>query len=272
MKFCYFYTLYYSMNHLKLQKPLAFFDLETTGIDAVNDRIVEIAIVKVMPNGTRQSFVSYVNPGMPIPISASEVHGIYDQDVADAPEFKAIASQVLDFLTDCDLAGYNSNKFDLPVLTEEFYRAGIDVDFKKRKLVDVQQIFFKKEARTLSAAYEFYCNKSLENAHSAEADVLATIEVLDAQLGKYDDLLPEIEALHQFTGGEEMVDFARRLVRDKNGNICFNFGKHKGKTVSSVFINEPQYLDWICSSDFSRDTKKIVTKIYNDMKLTQFKK
>lgn len=260
------------MNHLKLRKPLAFFDLETTGTDAVNDRIVEIAIIKVAPDGSRQSYVSLVNPEIPIPIAASEVHGIYDQDVAQAPVFKNIAPQLLDFLSDCDLAGYNSNKFDLPVLTEEFYRAGIDVDFKKRKLVDVQQIFFKKEARTLSAAYAFYCNKTLDNAHSAEADVLATIEVLDAQLGKYDDLVPEVEELHQFTGGEEMVDFARRLVRDKNGEICFNFGKHKGKTVTSVFINEPQYLDWICNSDFSRDTKKIVTQIYNDMKLTHFKR
>lgn len=260
------------MNHLRLKRPIAFFDLETTGTDLVNDRIVEIAIVKIFPNGSRQSLQSLVNPEMPIPPSASEVHGIYDHHVAQAPTFKTLVPQLLEFLNDCDLAGYNCNKFDLPVLTEEFYRAGVDIDFKKRKLIDVQQIFFKKEARTLSAALEFYCNKTLENAHSALADVEATIEVLDAQLERYKDLEPDVDALHQFTGGGDMVDFANRLVRDKNGTICFNFGKYKGKSVEEVFRREPQYLDWIVSSDFARDTKKIVMQIYNDMKLSHFKK
>lgn len=260
------------MNHLNLKRPIAFFDLETTGVDPVRDRIVEIAVVKVLADGNRDKFVKRINPEMHIPESSSAIHGIYDEDVADAPTFKDIAQSLQQFLDNCDLAGYNSNKFDLPVLTEEFYRAGIDIDFKKRKLIDVQQIFFKKESRTLSAAYNFYCNKSLDNAHSAEADVEATIEVLDAQLVKYADLDHTVEGLHQFTGSDEMVDFAKRLVRKEDGEIHFNFGKHKGKSVKSVLMNEPQYLDWMLQSDFSRDTKKIMSDIYNDMKLSKFKR
>ncbi len=258
------------MKNIQLKNPIAFFDLETTGIDAVKDRIVEIAIIKILPDGNREEFIQRINPEMPIPADASAVHGIYDADVAACPTFKDISKNAQQFLEQCDLAGYNSNKFDLPVLTEEFYRAGIDIDFKKRKLIDVQQIFFKKEQRTLSAAYSFYCNKSLENAHNAAADVMATIEVLDAQLAKYPDLENTVESLHQFTGANDMVDYAKRLVR-KDGQILFNFGKHKGKTVQSVFMNEPQYLDWILQNDFSRDTKKILSDIYNEMKLAKFK-
>lgn len=259
------------MNNLSLKKPIAFFDLETTGVDPVNDRIVEIAVIKVIDKDTREKFVTRVNPEMPIPPSASAIHGIYDEDVAEAPTFKQIANSLYQFLMNCDLGGYNSNKFDLPLLTEEFYRAGVDIDFKKRKLIDVQQIFFKKEARTLSAAYEFYCKKDLTNAHSAEADVIATIEVLDAQLDKYSDLDPQVEALHAFTGGDDIVDYAKRIVK-KDNDYVFNFGKHKGKSVKAVLLNEPQYYDWMMQADFSRDTKKALSDIYNEMKLSKFKK
>lgn len=259
------------MKNLPLKRPLAFFDLETTGIDPVNDRIVEIAVIKVLNNGEKEEFIKRINPEMPIPPSSTAIHGITDDDVKDAPTFKGIAHTLFQFLENCDIGGYNSNKFDLPVLTEEFYRAGIDIDFKKRKLIDVQQIFFKKEARTLSAAYSFYCNKNLENAHSAAADVIATIEVLDAQLEKYDDLNANVDALHEFSGGDDIVDYAKRLIR-KDGEVYFNFGKHKGKTVTSVFTNEPQYYDWMMNADFSRDTKKALSDIYNDMKLSKFKR
>ena len=259
------------MEHLKLKRPISFFDLETTGIDAVNDRIVEIAVIKVKTDGAREEFIKRINPEMPIPASSSDIHHIYDADVADAPTFKEIAKNLEQFLENSDIGGYNSNKFDLPLLTEEFYRAGIDIDFKKRKLIDVQQIFFKKEARTLSAAYSFYCDKNLEDAHSAAADVLATIEVLDAQLAKYQDLENNVESLHEFTGSDDLVDYAKRLIR-KEGEVFFNFGKHKGKSVKAVFMNEPQYFDWMMNANFSRDTKKAVNDVYNEMKLSKFKR
>lgn len=259
------------MQHLQLRRPIAFFDLETTGVDPVKDRIVEIAVIKVAADGSRTQYVKRINPEMPIPEGSSLIHGIYDADVVDAPTFKEVGQELLQFFENCDIGGYNSNRFDLPVLTEEFYRAGIDVDFKTRKLIDVQQIFFKKEARTLSAAYEFYCNKDLKNAHSAEADVIATIEVLDAQLARYQDLEKNVAALHEFSGAEELVDYAKRLVR-KDGAIYFNFGKHKGKLASAVFNSEPQYYDWMMNADFSRDTKKALSDIYSEMKLGKFKR
>ncbi len=258
------------MARLQLQRPIAFFDLETTGVDAAKDRIVEIAVVKLLPDGGRMSWVKRLNPEMPIPAESSAIHGIYDEDIKDAPTFREVAHELKQFLLNCDLGGYNSNKFDIPALAEEFLRVGIPVDFKSRKLVDVQQIFFKKEARTLSAAYAFYCNKELENAHSAEADVDATIDVLEAQLDKYSDLANDVTQLHNFTGGDDFVDYARRMVM-KNGVPVFNFGKHKGVPVEDVFRKEPQYYDWMMQADFALHTKQMISEILNNMLLKKIK-
>lgn len=267
----YFYPNFYNaiMAQLQLERPIAFFDLETTGVDPVKDRIVEIAVVKLMPDNSRVSWVKRLNPEMPIPSTASAIHGIYDEDVKDAPTFKMIAHELKLFLQNCDLAGYNSNKFDVPVLAEEFLRCNIPVDFKLRKFIDVQQVFFKKEARTLSAAYAFYCNKQLDNAHSAEADVLATIDVLEAQLDKYNDLGKDVASLHEYTSGDDMVDYARRIVM-KNGVPIFNFGKHKGVPVEEVFKREPQYYDWMMNADFALHTKQMISEILNKMLLKKF--
>ncbi|KAA5535058.1 3'-5' exonuclease [Taibaiella lutea] len=254
------------MAQLQLQRPIAFFDLETTGVDAAKDRIVEIAVIKLIPDGSRHSWVKRINPEMPIPAESSAIHGIYDADIADAPTFKDIAHELKQFLHNCDLGGYNSNKFDIPALAEAFLRVNIPVDFKTRKLVDVQQVFFKKEARTLSAAYSFYCNKDLINAHSAEADVIATIDVLEAQLDKYADLGKDVNALHDFTGGDDFVDYARRMVL-KNGVPVFNFGKYKGQAVEDVFRKEPQYYDWMMNADFALHTKQMISEILNKMLL-----
>jgi len=259
------------MNALELKRPLAFFDLETTGVDIVKDRIIEIAIIKVLPNGQREQFVRRVNPQIPIPPESSAIHGIYDTDVATAPTFKEIAKDVDDFLDNCDLAGYQSNKFDIPMLVEEMLRVGIEFSIKKRKCVDVQQIFFKKEQRTLSAALKFYCDKTLDNAHQAENDVNATIDVFFAQLDRYEDLEPNIDYLHEFSGTSQIVDFAQRIIV-KDGVYYFNFGKHKGKPVIDVLNNEPQYYDWMMQADFSRNTKQVLSEIYNDFKLSKFKK
>lgn len=254
------------MAQLQLKKPIIFFDLETTGIDHAKDRIVELAMVKMKPDGSRDTFIKRVNPGMPIPLESTAIHGIKDEDVKDAPLFKNIAHQLWDWMKNCDLGGYNSAKFDMPLLAEEFLRAGINVDFTERKMVDVQQIFFKMESRSLSAAYNFYCNKEMENAHSAEADINATIEVLEAQLDKYKDLPNDIQHLHQFTGGEDMVDYARRMVM-KDGLPIFNFGKYKGKKVEEVFTTEPHYYDWMMQADFALHTKQKISEILNNMKL-----
>lgn len=258
------------MAQLQLTRPIAFFDLETTGVDSAKDRIVEIAVVKLLPGGGRESWVRKINPGMPIPAESSAIHGIYDEDVKDAPSFKLVAHELKQFIHNCDLGGYNSNKFDVPVLAEEFLRSGIPVDFKERKFVDVQQVFFKREARTLSAAYSFYCNKNLENAHSAEADVLATVAVLEAQLDKYEDLANDVTALHEYTGGDEFVDYARRMIL-KNGVPVFNFGKHKGVPVEDVFRKEPQYYDWMMNADFALHTKQMISEILNKMYLNKNK-
>lgn len=258
------------MAQLHLQRPIAFFDLETTGVDSAKDRIVEIAVIKLQPDGQRVSWVKRINPEMPIPAESSAIHGIYEDDIKDAPTFKQVAHDLKQFLQNCDLGGYNSNKFDIPVLAEEFLRAGIPVDFKERKFVDVQQVFFKKEARTLSAAYAFYCNKEMENAHNAEADVLATVAVLEAQLDKYNDLTNDVQALHEFTGGDEFVDYARRMIM-KNGIPVFNFGKYKGLAVEDVFRKEPQYYDWMMNADFALHTKQMISEILNKMLLKKNK-
>ncbi len=254
------------MAELALKRPIIFFDLETTGTDTAKDRIVELALIKMNPNGSKDKYIKRINPTIPIPASSTEIHGITDEDVASSPTFKQIAKELYEWMKGCDLGGYNATRFDIPVLAEEFLRADVTVDFTERSFVDVQQIFFKMEARTLSAAYEFYCNKSLENAHSAEADTEATIEVLQAQLDKYSDLENDMKALHNFTGGEGLVDYARRMVL-KDGHPVFNFGKYKGQKVEQVFTDQPQYYDWMMNADFALHTKQKITEIFTKMKL-----
>jgi DNA polymerase-3 subunit epsilon len=257
------------MAQLELKRPIIFFDLEATGVDCARDRIVEIAMIKVKPDGERDRFVKRINPGIPIPAESTAIHGITDDDVKDCPGFKQIAHQLYDWMKGCDFGGYNSSKFDLPMLAEEFLRAGINVDFTERQMVDVQQIFFKMESRTLSAAYNFYCNKQLENAHSAEADILATIEVLEAQLEKYVSLKNDVKSLNDFTcGTEPVVDYPRRIIT-KDGHAIFNFGKYKGKKVEEVFNSEPQYYDWMMQADFALHTKQKISEILNKMKLAK---
>jgi DNA polymerase III subunit epsilon len=249
-----------------LKRPIIFFDLETTGTDPAKDRIVEFAFIKIHPDSKKEKMVKRINPGMPIPAGATAIHGITDDDVKDAPLFKNIAHTLYDWMKGCDLGGYNSSKFDLPLLAEEFLRVGINVDFTERNMVDVQQIFFKMESRSLTAAYSFYCQKPLENAHSAEADIDATIEVLEAQLDRYTDLKHDIKSLHEFTNTEQYVDFARRILL-KDGNPVFNFGKHKGRKVEDIFNQEPQYYDWMMQADFTLHTKQKISEILNRMKL-----
>ena len=247
---------------LSLSRPICFIDLETTGINVSTDRIVEIAIVKIGVDGSKQVQRRLVNPEMPIPKDSSDVHGITDDMVKDAPSFKAMANEIKQFMEGSDLGGYNSNRFDVPMLNEEFLRAGISVDIESRKLLDVQKVFHKMEQRTLSAAYQFYCHKTLEDAHTAEADATATWEVLEAQIERYPQIGNTVESIVKFTGDEEIVDFARRLVFE-NGVIVFNFGKHKGKSVVQVLKDEPQYYDWMMKGDFALHTKQKLTEILN---------
>lgn len=246
---------------LNLSKPLAFFDLETTGINVSKDRIVEICILKVMPDGEELLKSWRINPTIPIPEKASKIHGIYDKDVKDEPTFADLGKEISMFLDNSDLAGYNSNKFDVPLLLEEFLRADIDFDVKRRKLVDVQVIFFKKEPRTLGAAYRFYCEKELENAHTAEADVIATYEVLKSQIEKYEDLKNDVGQISKFSSQINTADFAGMVVFNDDKKETFNFGKHKGKTVEEVFEKEPGYYSWIMNADFPLYTKKVLTAI-----------
>ncbi|HLK31028.1 MAG TPA: 3'-5' exonuclease [Puia sp.] len=247
---------------LQLTKPLAVIDLETTGINLSSDRIVEIAIVKIMADGKKISKRKLLNPEMQIPQSSSDIHGITNEMVKDAPTFKQVANELKQFIEGCDLAGYNSNRFDIPMIAEEFLRIGMEFDLKGRKLVDVQKIFHQMEQRTLSAAYKFYCGKNLEDAHSAEADASATWEVLEAQVGKYPQLGNNIESILKFVGEDPVVDFARRFVFE-NGIETFNFGKHKGRAVADVLKAEPQYYDWMMKGDFPMHTKQKLTEILN---------
>ena len=251
---------------IKLDRPLAFIDLETTGINLGTDRIVEIAVVKVLPNGTRQVKRKLVNPEMPIPESSSQVHGITDDMVKDAPTFKQLANEIRQFLDDCDLAGFNSNKFDIPMMVEEFLRSGIDFKMDGRRMLDVQKIFHVLEPRTLSAAYKFYCQKELVDAHSAEADADATREILDAQVKAYPQLGDTIESILTVIGEDEIVDFARRMIYD-DGKIIFNFGRHKGKVVEEVLRKERSYYDWMMQGDFPQYTKQKLTEILHKMLL-----
>ncbi|HRK26014.1 MAG TPA: 3'-5' exonuclease [Chitinophagales bacterium] len=251
---------------LILSKPLAFFDIETTGVNLATDRIVEISILKILPDGSKIEKTYRVNPTIPIPAQASEIHHIYDEDVKNEPTFAQVAHEIFNLLHDADIAGYNSNQFDVPILMEEFLRVNIDFRNPNRKFVDVFRIFQKMERRDLAAAYKFYCNKELENAHSAQADVRATYEILIGQLQLYKDSLhPNIDHLHEFSSDQSFVDSGRRLIND-NGTIKFNFGKHKGKSVEDVFKDEPQYYDWIMKSDFLQDTKQKVKEIKDALK------
>ena len=246
---------------LNLKNPLVFFDLETTGINIVKDRIVEISFGKVYPNGKEESKTRRINPEMPIPPESTAIHGITDEDVKDCPTFKEIAKSLAAQIEGCDLAGYNSNRFDIPLLAEEFLRAGVDIDLNKRKFVDVQTIFHKMEQRTLAAAYKFYCDKSLENAHTAEADTMATYEVLKAQLDRYPELQNDINFLSQYSSYTNNVDFAGRMVYNDKGEEVINFGKYKGRLVEEVLKNDPGYYSWIMNGDFPLNTKKILTEI-----------
>jgi DNA polymerase-3 subunit epsilon len=259
---------------LNLKKPLAFFDIESTGVNVASDRIVEISILKINIDGSEEVKTKRINPGIPIPLETSLIHGIYDEDIQNEPHFKNIAKGLAQFLENCDLAGYNSNKFDVPILMEEFLRAEVDFDISKRKLVDVQNIFHQMEQRTLKAAYKFYCHKELENAHSAEADIRATYEVLLSQIEKYKDVeykdkagkvfVPvqnDVEALHTFTQVQRNVDFAGTMVYNEKGEELFNFGKHKGKKVNDVFQQEPSYYDWMMNGVFPLYTKKKLTEL-----------
>lgn len=246
---------------LQLKKPLAFIDLETTGVNPGTDKIVEIAIVKILTDGTKSVKCKRINPGMPIPKGASDIHGITDEMVKDEPTFKQVAQELKQMLDGCDFAGYNSNRFDIPLLMEEFLRANVDFDMKNRKLLDVQNIFHKMEPRTLTAAYKFYCSKILDGAHSAEVDATATYEILEAQIQHYSELGNNIDSILKVIGEDQVVDFARRFVME-NGTEVFNFGKFKGRPVSEVLKAEPQYYDWMMKGDFPQHTKQKLTEIY----------
>jgi DNA polymerase III subunit epsilon len=251
---------------LQLIKPLAVIDLECTGMNLSTDRIVEMAIVKILPDGRKMVKRKLINPEIPIPPSISEIHGITDEMVKDAPTFRQVANEIRQFIDNADLAGYNSNRFDIPMLVEEFLRASLDLDFRNRKLIDVQKIFHMMEQRTLTAAYKFYCNASLDNAHSAEADANATWEVLQSQIERYPQLGLTIESILKCVGEDNTVDFARRMIME-NGREVFNFGKHKGRAVTDVLKAEPQYYDWMMKGDFPLHTKQKLTEIFNRMML-----
>lgn len=246
---------------LNLKNPLVFFDLETTGIDIVKDRIIEISYVKVFPNGKEESKTMRINPGMPIPPASTAIHGITDDDVKNCPLFKHVAKLLAAQIEGCDLAGYNSNRFDIPLLAEEFLRAGVDIDLTRRKFIDVQTIFYKMEQRTLAAAYKFYCQKSLENAHTAAADTMATYEVLKAQLDRYPELKNDVAFLSEFSSFTNNVDFAGRMVYNDKNQEVFNFGKYKGRLVEEVLKQDPAYYSWMMNGDFPLNTKQKLTEI-----------
>ena len=251
--------------NLKLEKPIVFFDLETTGVNIGNDRIVEISILKVFPNGNKESKTWLVNPEIEIPQGATDVHGITNEKVATEPTFKELAPKVNEMIADSDLAGFNSNRFDIPLLAEELMRAGIDFDMKNRKAIDVQVIFHKKEQRTLSAGYQFYCGKELEGAHGAEADTNATYEILLAQLDKYEDIENTVDALSEYSSHSKRADFAGFILMNDDEQEIFSFGKYKGRTVEEVFKENPGYNNWIQNADFPLYTKKVLREIKKRM-------
>lgn len=246
---------------LSIKNPIIIFDLETTGVDVAKDRIVEISIIKVMPNGDEEVKTRRINPEMPISLQSTAIHGISDDDVKDCPTFKEIAKSLAQFIEGCDIVGYNSIKFDVPMLVEEFLRSGVEIDLRKRKMIDVQNIFHKMEQRTLSAAYKFYCEKDLIDAHSAEADTRATYEILKAQLDRYEDLKNDVGYLSEFSTRTRNVDYAGRIVFNEKDEPVFNFGKHKGKRVKDVLTQEATYYSWMMNGDFALDTKRVLTEI-----------
>ncbi|MDR3137978.1 MAG: 3'-5' exonuclease [Tannerellaceae bacterium] len=246
---------------LKLKNPVVFFDVETTGIDIATDRIIEIALIKIHPDGTEETKEWRLNPHIPISAEATAVHGISDNDVKDCPTFKQIASSLAQFLAGADLAGYNSNRFDIPILAEEFLRADVKINLRKHNFIDVQTIFHKMEQRTLAAAYKFYCHKGLENAHSAKVDARATYEVLQAQLDHYPTLENNVQALSKFSAHTLNVDFAGRMVYDDKGREVINFGKYKGRLVKDVLREDSSYYSWIMDGNFPLDTKQALTEI-----------
>ena len=248
--------------NIQLVRPIAVLDLETTGTNLAVDRIVEIAVVKINTDGSKTVKRKLINPEMKIPEAAAKIHGISDEMVKDAPPFRNVANEFKQFIEYCDLAGYNSNRFDWPLLMEEFLRAGLTLDLTTQRMLDVQKIFHVMEPRTLSAAYKFYCNKSLDNAHSAEADAEATWEILTAQVERYPNIGKDVDAIIKFLGEEPIVDFARRFIFE-NGVEVFNFGKHKGRSIADVLKQEPQYYDWMMKGDFPMHTKQKLTEIFN---------
>jgi len=258
---------------LQLKIPICFFDLESTGINISKDRIIEIAVIKIFPNGERAVKTNRINPGMPIPSSSTAIHGISDSDVKNAPPFKEVAKEYANFIEGADLGGFNILKFDLPLLVEEFLRAGVEFDYERKKIIDAQRIFHLMEKRTLSAAYKFYCHADLNEAHSAEADTNASFEVVLAQVEKYQNqdvtdglgnkigsIKNDVDTLSKLSVSD-MVDLAGRMIKTSSGEIVFNFGKHKSKPVLQVLREEPSYYDWILNSDFSQDTKRKLTEI-----------
>lgn len=251
---------------LELKKPLVIFDLETTGINVSRDRIIDLYLIKAHPDGHEEHLYKRLNPGLPIPPETSAIHGIYDKDVKDSPLFADVAKELNTFIGNADFAGFNSNRFDFPLLVEEFYRAGIDFETEKRKFVDAQRIFHVKEPRNLGAAFQFYCNQTLVNAHSAEADTIATWEIIKAQVDKYSDLPSTVDALHSYSGQNDLVDLAGRIRKNKDGQHIFAFGKHKGKTIAQVFKSEPSYFDWMMKGDFPEHTKRVLTRLMLQLK------
>jgi len=246
---------------IDIKRPLVFFDLETTGVNTTHDRIIEAYLIKLLPNGEEVHQKYLLNPGIPIPEGASKIHGIFDEDVKGKPLFKEVAHELAVFLDNCDFAGFNSNRFDFPMLVEEFLRCNVEFEVENRRFIDVQRIFHVLEPRNLAAALRFYCKKDLVDAHSAKADTEATYEILKAQLDKYDELESNIDFLHHFSGQSNLVDLAGRIVKNDLGEPCFNFGKHKGKTVVEVFRKDPSYYDWMMKGDFPQQTKNVITRL-----------
>jgi DNA polymerase-3 subunit epsilon len=246
---------------LNLKKPIIFFDLETTGTDFSKDRIVEICYIKIFPDGREVEYTKRINPGMHIPEVASAVHGIYDEDVKNCPLFKDVAKEIANEFAGCDVAGFNSNRFDLPLLAEEFLRAQVDIDLSRLDAIDVQVLYHKREPRTLTAAYKFYCGKNLDDAHSALADTRATYEVLKAQLDHYPDMENDMDVLSKESSFTNNVDFAGRIVYDENGREVFNFGKYKGMPVDAVLDRDPGYYGWMMNGEFTLNTKQVLTRI-----------
>ena len=253
------------MSKLKPLKPIIFFDLETTGVHVVRDRIVEISLLKVAIDGSTTIYTYRVNPEMPIPETTSLIHGIYDADVANSPTFAALAKELLEIIGDSDLAGYNSNRFDIPMLVESFYRTGFQLDIKGRNCIDVMNIFHKLEPRNLAAAYKFYCSKELVNAHSAEADTVATYEIFLSQLEKYDELPKTANELHTFSKTDKNADLSGYLVYNEKDEVVVNFGKHKGKILKDVLIKEPSYYNWVIDAEFPFHTKKVMMNVRIEM-------